>query len=305
MREAAKPGFIHKLIRLYTFHSPLKRGRNRLSNLAFHLSPDVPREIVAKTIDGQNLLIDTTNKSYKYVYFLGDYEAAISDIFRKIVESGDICFDIGANIGWYTTLFQKLVGPEGRVHSFEPIPPIFEHLDRNVRLNSPPGNVMLNNAALGNEEGSVDVHVFSSLPHGHSSIATFGYTDFETYQSKITTLDLYLSNHDIGKVSLVKMDVEGAELMVLKGAATLFEQKRPPVLEIEMALATTRGFGYLPNDLIEFIRSKADYDFYSIDESRCLLRQIHGFASDDIGANVLCLPREFDKRKLRGLFRSS
>jgi hypothetical protein len=91
--------------------------------------------------------------------------------------------------------------------------------------------------------------------------------------------------------------------MVLQGASKLFQQDRLPIFEIEMALATTRGFGYLPNDLIEYIRDKADYDFYAIDETHFSLRQITGFEPDEIGANVLCLPQNFDKRKMSGLCR--
>ena len=86
--------------------------------------------------------------------------------------------------------------------------------------------------------------------------------------------------------------------MMLSGASRLFLQDEPPVLEVEMALATTRGFGYLPNDLIKFIRSKADYDFFSIDEGRHKIKRINEFADDDIGANVVCFPRNYDKKAL-------
>ncbi len=68
-----------------------------------------------------------------------------------------------------------------------------------------------------------------------------------------------------------------------------------------MALGTTKGFGYLPNDLIEYIRSKADYDFFSIDERSRTLRKIEGFQPDDIGANVLCVPTGHYRDRLAGL----
>lgn len=297
------PGIIHQLIRMYTFNSPFKKGRHRLSNLAFYLSPTIPDEIVVKTIDGRRLFIDTKNDSYKHVYFLGEYEKVISNIFRRLVEPGDVCLDIGANIGWYTTLFQKLVGSGGQVHAFEPVPHIFKHLGRNVKLNSPPDNVTVNNLALGNEERDVELHVFADMPDGHSSISTFDHSDFDTFTSKMIALDSYLSNRKIDNVSIVKIDVEGAELMALQGASKLFEQQRPPIFEIEMALATSKGFGYVPNDLIEFIRSKADYDFYAIDETYGTLRQIMGFQSDDIGANVLCLPKHLDASRISDLCR--
>lgn len=301
--DDTRPSLIHKLVRLYTFNSPIKRGRHRLSNLAFQLSPTMPGELVVKTIDGRELFLDSKNDSYKYVYFLGEYESVISNIFRRLINTGDICLDIGANIGWYTTLFQKLVGLAGHVHAFEPVPHLFKDLERNVKINATPDNVTLNNFALGNEEKNVKMHVFTDLPDGHSSISAFASSKFETFTASMQTLDEYISDHKINHVGVVKVDVEGAELLVLQGASKIFEQEKPPILEIEMALATTQGFGYLPNDLIEHIRARADYDFYAIDETRSSLNQIKGFKSDDIGANVLCLPRHFDKRNILDMCR--
>ena len=85
---------------------------------------------------------------------------------------------------------------------------------------------------------------------------------------------------------------------MLKGASKLFEQSQLPVIEIEMALDTTRGFNYLPNDLIEFISRQAEYYFFAIDERYFMLRQIKGFGPHERGANVLCLPVNFDLKRL-------
>jgi hypothetical protein len=60
---------------------------------------------------------------------------------------------------------------------------------------------------------------------------------------------------------------------------------------MEMALNTSKGFGYLPGDLIEFIKSQADYKFFIINEFDGSLTEIAGFAAGDIGANVLCIPQ--------------
>jgi hypothetical protein len=89
--------------------------------------------------------------------------------------------------------------------------------------------------------------------------------------------------------------------MFLHGATKLFEQKVPPVIMAEMALGTTKGFGYLPNDLIEFMRQRAAYDFYALNDFDGTLRKIDGFAPDDIGANVLCLPGNCDSRRFQQL----
>jgi hypothetical protein len=69
----------------------------------------------------------------------------------------------------------------------------------------------------------------------------------------------------------------------------------------EMALGTTKGFGYLPNDLIEFIRQRAAYEFYALDDFNGSLRRIDGFAPNDVGANVLCIPVNHDPKRLLNL----
>lgn len=281
---------LHKIVRAYTFNSPIAKGKYRLALAALKLSPHLSKDIIAIASDGRSLSLDPSSHSYRFVYFLGEYEPAITSVFRSIVKSGDVCLDVGGNIGWYTTLFQKLVGSEGKVYSFEPIPSIFEKLSANVSRNEPPQNVVLNNIVLGDTNSTIELHIFDDLPNGHSSISTFGRENYSSVQCPMTTIDDYLKENSVGPVDVIKMDIEGAELMMLKGANSLFEQERPPIWEIEMALATTKGFGYLPNDLIEFIRSKADYDFYLIDELSSGLRKIDGFEPDDIGANVLCIP---------------
>jgi FkbM family methyltransferase len=265
-----------------------------LSDFALSLTGELPEEIIVRTTDNRELFIDTANDSYKYVYFLGEYEPTISGVLSELIKPGDICLDIGANIGWYTTLFQKLVGNDGEVHAFEPVPPIFEHLKRNVRLNEAPANVQLNKLALGDVEKNVSLHIFPNLPNGHASISNFDRGDCEVFPSRMVTLDYYLSKNRIENVNLVKIDIEGAELMMLMGASKLFHQNQLPIFEIEMALETTRGFGYLPNDLIEFIGNQAEYLFFEIDEKYSKVRQIKGFEPQDIGANVLCLPYNFD-----------
>ena len=108
----------------------------------------------------------------------------------------------------------------------------------------------------------------------------------------IKTLNSYLSERNIGQVDFIKVDVEGAEQMFLSGGTSVFQQKIPPLIFMEMALETTKEFGYKPNDIITFIKENADYDFFALDEVNRKLIRIEGFADDDIGANVLCVPRE-------------
>jgi FkbM family methyltransferase len=256
--------------------------------------------MLARTVDGRRLLTPLSSDSGLLLYFLGEYEPAITDVVRRVVRSGDTCLDIGANLGWYTTLLSRLVQPHGSVHAFEPLPSAFRLLEENVELNPCSSTVLLNAVALGERAAEVDLHVFSDLPDGHASLSDLGRDDASVSSVKLVTLDSYLEERGIGDVAFVKADLEGSERSMLEGATRLFAQARPPIFEIEMALATSRGFGYQPNDLIDFFNARGAFDFYAIDERRSTLMEFEAFPAGHIGANVLCIPKnDYPERRAR------
>ena len=303
MREKIERWWLN-LIRLYTFHTPVAKGKYRLYQTALDVCRFPPKEIEAKTHDGRCYSLDLTEPMHQSVFFLGEYERAVTDVISSVVAEGDVCLDIGANFGWYTMLLQHLCGgldTGGEIHAFEPMPDIFTELKRNWKLAGEPENIHLNNLALGDEAKMIDIHRFTNLSSGFSSFSTDGKSEFQTFSVPMTTLNSYLNKENMRDVDFVKIDVEGAELMFLHGATKLFEQKTPPVIMAEMALGTTKGFGYLPNDLIVFMRECAAYEFYALDDFNGALRRITGFAPDDIGANVLCVPENCEPERLQKL----
>ena len=302
MRETLER-ILLKTVRLYTFHTPLPKGKYRLYQTALQQCRAAPQKITVKSADGRRFEVDLTGGMHDSVFFFGEYEPAVSAVVSSIVRRGDVCLDVGANFGWFATLLSGLTGDGGQsaVHAFEPMPDVFDGLKINVRLNDLPDNVFLNNLALGDEIKRVSLHRFADLPSGHSSLSDMGKEEFQTFDVPMTTLDSYLAERAVEQVDFIKLDIEGAEMMFLRGATKLFEQPVPPFIIAEMALGTTRGFGYLPNDLIEFIRRRADYKFYALDETAGVLEEIEGFTPEQIGANVLCVPRNCDARRLEKL----
>lgn len=229
-----------KLVRFYTFNFPIDKGKGRIFNLAKSFSGNLPQNVVANTKDGRKMNISFRDWAEDMIYFLGTYEVFCTKTVSKHIKKGDVCFDVGANIGWYSTLFGKLVGASGEVHAFEPVPRTFADLERNVELNGSPSNIYLNNFGLGDEEKEMEIHFFPELPTGHSSLAPKENHISEAIPVKIKTLDSYLTEHKIKQVDFIKVDIEGAELMFLKGAEKLFEQKKLPVIFMEMALETAK-----------------------------------------------------------------
>lgn len=281
-----------ELVRLYTIYSPINRGKGRIFNLAKRFVNSFPKNIVTKTKDGRQFSIGFRDWADDMIYFLGTYENFCTKTIEKYIKPGDVCLDVGANIGWYSTLFSKIVGAKGTVHSFEPVPQTFAELKKNIGLNGSPSNTFLNNFGLGDEEKFSEIYLFDEMPSGHASLAPRANKTAQAIPIQIKTLDSYLTEHEIERVDFVKVDIEGAELMFLEGARRLFKQKMPPVIFMEMALETTHEFNYKPNQLIEFIRARADYDFFALDEKAERLISIEGFSDNEIGANVLCVLRK-------------
>jgi FkbM family methyltransferase len=268
----------------------VRKGKLHLAELGLRFADTLPGEVLVPTTDGRRLYADLATGMCDLIFFLGEYERAVTRVATTVVRPGDVCLDVGANMGWYTTLLHELAGPAGEVHAFEPVPSIFEALVRNVGLLDRSTNVHLSNVALGDAPGRVPIHLFADLPNGHASMSAMDRDDYEVVDVDVITLDSYLAEEAVDHVDVVKMDIEGAELLFLRGAERLFAQDVPPVFLVEMALATTTGFGYLPDDLIRFLSDRADYDVYAVDDLSGRLRPIDGFAPGDIGANVLCIP---------------
>ena len=280
-----------RFVRSYTFNFPIDKGKVRVFRWAKKFCRTFPSNITATTKDGRHLRISFHDWVEDMIYFLGTYEAYCTEIVKNHVKRGDVCFDVGANIGCYSTLFQMLCGATGEIHSFEPVPQTFAELKKNVALNGTTANVFLNKIALGNEEKDSEIYLFPELPSGHASLADKRDQRSAAIPVKMKMLDSYLTERKIKQVDFIKVDIEGAELMFLEGGVKLFEQKKLPIIFMEMALDTAKEFGYKPNDLLVFIKSQAAYDFFALNEKKHKLVKIEEFAETDIGANVLCLPR--------------
>lgn len=282
-----------RMVRFYTFNFPIDKGKGRVFKFAKRFCRTFPADVITRTKDGRRIRIGFRDWADDHIYFLGSYEPFCTKIVSKYITKGSVCLDVGANIGWYTTLFQRLCGATGHVHSFEPVPSTFEELRFNVGLNPENDKVRLNRFGLSDEIRDIEIYLFPDDPSGHASLSTAGHGHARAIQTRVSTLDAYLSENGIDKVDFVKVDVEGAELMFLKGATRLFEQKTPPVILMEMSPETSARFGYGPNDLIEFISDRAAYEFLALDEKEKRVWPFARFGVGSEGRNVLCVPSGF------------
>ena len=155
----------------------------------------------------------------------------------KFVDEGDWVIDVGANIGHYTNRLSELVGSEGRVIAFEPVPTTFTHLADNTEY-CKYRNITLINAAASDETAALPMSIpdFSTGLKNYyqariSSIA--GEADFSVLSFSIDSL------HIAHKISLIKIDAEGHEPAVIRGALKLLERDKP-ILIIETVTGEIR-----------------------------------------------------------------
>jgi len=139
------------------------------------------------------------------------YEQETTVFLRNHIQKGQTVWDVGANIGYFSLEFARSVGPEGKVLSFEPHPEIFEVLQRNIRRNKYK-NIRLHNQACGASVGETKLFFSTENEGNHKIIENSNSNNFALTQ--VVTLSSFLNEYS---PSLIKMDIEGAELLALQG----------------------------------------------------------------------------------------
>jgi FkbM family methyltransferase len=187
-------------------------------------------------------------------WVLGTYQSHVLGAMQRYVAPGSVAYDIGANMGYMTLAFSRLVGPAGRVFSFEPDPTIKDNLFWNLQANRI-RNVTVCQIALSDKSGTATFALFSYVGVGHIAREDTP-ADAQLITVPAQTLDefVYQDGHPVP--SFIKIDVEGGEEGVLRGAARLLPEARPVVVaEVSYGAAWERvsalmdGYGYTPQVL--------------------------------------------------------
>jgi FkbM family methyltransferase len=164
------------------------------------------------------------------------YEPETSTLLMSVLRDGDTFVDVGTHVGFFSSLAASLVGDDGRVVSFEPEARNFRQLNEHVALNGFQ-NVQPVNAAVAAEEGHAEFWVNADNDGGHAlwNVGKHGYNQLSRKKEDrrtvpVTTLDSQFSRNGAPTPKLIKIDVEGCELSVLKGAKSLLARRVPYVV---------------------------------------------------------------------------
>jgi FkbM family methyltransferase len=199
---------------------------------------------------GQTIVAPRTG-SCALIYYQGLSEPETHDFVSGFLKPGMVFFDIGAHIGEYTLLASRAVEPKGQVHAFEPGSEMFSLLTRTLAQNGVQ-NAVTNPCAIANANGQTSFAVREEL-----SCSSMGDAQspgrqriLRTDVVPVQTLDRYCAEQGVHP-DLIKVDVEGAEALVLEGAEELLAlpPDRAPVWIVEYSEETFARFGLTANDL--------------------------------------------------------
>lgn len=258
-------------------------SRKLYRGLSNFFLPKLNSKIFSPTIYGFDLVVGPDN-AYDY-YYLGFYEVGALNVFKNVLQQNDVFIDVGANIGLMSFYASQIVGVNGKVISFEPTKKYFEDLTAATEKNDLK-NIIPIKKGLGKERGHFPIYFNSVCP---SLIKTDDNDSFEIIE--IDTLDSVLQENKIEKVKLIKIDVEGFELEVVKGAAKLFTGKDAPVICIEYVrnqqMITDHG-----KNALDLIKEYNNYHFFQLEKSSdtiSKLVEVVNFENLHDNDNVFCL----------------
>ena len=169
----------------------------------------------------------------------GFYEPESTDLFRRSLAEGAVVLDIGANIGWYTLLAGKAVGPSGKVVACEPEPHSVRLLERSVKLNRLT-NVVLVEKCVSDKNGDAILHLSATNAGGHSILQSADSVSDVRVDS--ITIDELCHQLSLERVDVIKMDAEGAEPLIFVGASSLLSRAQPRHVLMEYSPSAWEGF---------------------------------------------------------------
>lgn len=241
-------GFIKPLLRL-THDEHVAQLDELEAEYAKNPVADAPAEIAGQTYRFRT----PTVTDYTIVRALR--EEAFADAIFAALQPGDTVWDVGANIGFFSAPFGRVVGDTGQVFAFEPVPACREALNANLELNGVT-NVNVMPCALSNEAGEFTMVTDDQVAAGTHQIRKDQPQDQPTVQVTVKTGDAVLAEPGVTPPNVMKIDIEGFEYDALRGMHELLRKPevRAVFVEVHFGLLDERGQRYAPLDIVELFK---------------------------------------------------
>lgn len=274
---------INKIIR-YIWFQPNNRQKQFLS-LSNFFCWQLYKRITYHYLDIQllqnlKLRCYPDSQSASAAIYCGLYDYHEMNFLLRYLREKDLFLDIGANIGIYTLLAASKI-KSGCIYSFEALPTNYRRLEENINLNNLT-QVKPYSIAIADSVGSVTISNNTKSDSTAFITTNTTYTT-ESLQISSSTLDTELQNENLSHLTLAKMDIEGAEILALKGATSLLQQQRPHVWILELLNGVNHG--YCKQDIVKLLQ---DYGYslyhYNADTNQLQSITLESVRSDNVFA---------------------
>ena len=219
-------------------------------------SPEKCRAIpdICLVRDGMAFIVQPSVPLGWHVAMFGTYEPELRSLVRALLPPRGVAVDVGANVGWHTLLMASIVGPQGRVFSVEANPSVRRALETNIALNRL-RNVEVVPFIVSDEEGVKDFYgpPADDPSSGDGHMLPQGASSPHVLQVEARRLDMIMAASGVERLDLLKIDVEGWEWPVLKGAEQIISRFRPHIVFEHNDEYASRGGG-TPAAFEEFLR---------------------------------------------------
>jgi FkbM family methyltransferase len=215
-----------------------------------------PTVVIKEIEPGVRLLIDLSDHVIGLNILRGTYEREEIAFVRNVLKAGDTAIDVGGHIGFFTMEMAAIVGATGAVYSFEPYGPNADLLERSIGENRFEDRVTFQRAAVGAATGTATLTFPVETLNSGGAYLLRAETSPLTGNQKMEVPVVALDDVKVrGRVRLIKMDVEGAEPQVVRGASRLLAEHRPVILSELHPTQLERASGTTPDQFLDQLRA--------------------------------------------------
>jgi len=214
-------------------------------------------------------------------FLITGYDVEKREMLKKIVKEGDVIVDLGAHIGYFTTLFAKLVGKTGKVYAFEPEESNFKLLEKNKKINGY-DNIILEKKAVSSETGKTKIYSWQ----GSRYYRTYGEKSNIVCEVEKVKLDDYFKHYN-GKINIIKINVVGSEGAAIQGMTELLKNNPNIKLFIEYSPKRIKEMGGDPIDCLNIL-DRLGFKIWLIKEKLEPVNKIKTLVEDDATKELFC-----------------
>ena len=235
-----------------------------------------------KKINGATILVP-----FKYSWFYAStYELEKTVFIQNHCKKGDTVIDIGAHLGIFSFFLAKQVGPTGKVYSFEPSEKTFDALSQTIKFNDFGSFVKPSKTAIFDSSGELTFYVYGNSTISNANSISSHNTSVKIRKTTVNkiSLDELMISEKIENLTLIKIDAEGAELHILKGAKNMLTKFHPFItLEVH-----PDNFDDAPKTLVELFKIIIEYRYKIMSDLHQLT--IDEFCAHNTYFEVLLIP---------------